>query len=159
MMSRFFCLVSLSLITLFACGCADKPLSGGKYVLSQVGISQDDCNILKDDLKDGHEIEVTVNDSTITINIADDVTPPAGTILGGKFTAFASKDSDLIPDTDCRDMWIKKLTGTILKKNVFTAVYEFSDKTISGADCADEEKIGYHPPRCTSAITFTATKK
>ena len=159
MMSRFFYLVSLALITLFAWGCSEKPLSGGTYVLSQVGITQDDCNILKDDLKEGHEIEVAVNDGTITINVADDVTPPTGTILGGKFTAFASKDADLIPNTDCHDMWIKKLTGTILKKNVFTAVYEFSDKTISGADCADEEKIGFHPPRCTTAMTFTATKK
>ena len=156
---RFLRWVPFVLIALASWGCSDKPLSGGTYVLSQVGITQDDCNILKDELKEGHEIEVTVNDSTITINVADDVTPPTGTILGGKFTAFASKDADLIPNTDCHDMWIKKLTGTILKKNVFTAIYEFNDKTISGSDCADEEKIGFHPPRCTSTITFTATKK
>ncbi len=159
MIFRSFSWALMVLVALAAWGCTDKPLSSGTYVLSQVGIAQDDCNILKDDLKDGHEIEVTVDDSTITINVADDVTPPVGTIIGGKFTAFASKDSDLIPNTDCRDMWIKRVSGSLVKKGVFTGVYEFSDKTISGADCADEEKIGFHPPRCTTTMTFTATKK
>ena len=158
MMSRFFCLVSVVMITLFACGCTEKPLSGGTYVLSRVGFSQDECN-MKETFSDKHEITLTVNDNTVTIDMAGDVTPLTGMLISGKFTAFSSKADDVIPDTDCRDMWIKNLTGTLLKKNVFTAVYEFNDKTVSGADCSDEEKIGFYPPRCTSTITFTATKK
>lgn len=158
MIFRSLSLVFVTLIALAAFGCTDKPLSSGTYVLSQVGFSQDECN-MKDSFSEKHEITLTVDDNTVTVDMAGDVTPLKGMLIGGKFTVFSSKTDDVIPDTDCRDMWIKKLTGTLLKKNVFTAVYEFSDKTISGTDCSDEEKIGFHPPRCTSTITFTATKK
>jgi hypothetical protein len=65
----------------------------------------------------------------------------------------------MIPDTDCRDKWIKKMTGTLVGKDVFTGTYEFSDKTASGKDCNDENKIGFMPPSCTSTMTFTAMKK
>ena len=150
--------IAFALIALAACGCTDEKLSVGTYGLSQVSFSQDECNI-KENLPEGHEIEVTVADGRIRIYMAKDLTPPEGTIIGGKFTAFSSKDEDVIPETDCRDMWIKKLTGTLVSKGVFTGVYEFSEKTLSGRDCADEEKIGFHPPRCTSTVTFTATKK
>lgn len=155
---RILSVFSIALIALVVCGCTDKPLSSGTYVLSQVGFSQDECN-MKDSFSEKHEITLTVEDNMVTVDMAGDVTPLKGTLIGGKFTAFSSKADDVIPDTDCRDMWIKNLTGTLLKKNVFTAVYEFNDKTVSGADCSDEEKIGFYPPRCTSTITFTATKK
>jgi len=158
MMFRILSLVSIALIALAVCGCSEKPLSSGTYVLSQVGFSQDECN-MKDSFSEKHEITLTVEDNTVTVDMAGDDTLLKGMLIGGKFTAFSSKTEDVIPDTDCRDMWIKNLTGTLLKKNVFTAVYEFSDKTISGDDCSDEEKIGFHPPRCTTTMTFTATKQ
>lgn len=139
-------------------GCSDKPLSSGNYVLSQIGFSQDDCNV-KEYFNEGHEIDVIVKDSTVTIHMAQDLTPPTGAILGDTFMAVALKDGDVIPDTDCRDMWIKKVTGKVVRKNVFAGTYEFTDKALSGNDCADEEAIGFHPPICTSTVTFTATKK
>ena len=114
---------------------------------------------MKDYLHEGHEIKVTVKDNAVTIDVAEDVTPPKGTIVGDTFTASASKDSDMIPDTDCRDKWIKKMTGTLVGKDVFTSTYELSDTTVSGTDCNDESKIGFHPPSCTSTMTFTATKE
>ena len=148
----------VSLLFLAFCGCSDKPLSSGSYVLSQVSFSQDECN-MKEYLKDGHEIKVTMNEDSVTIHVADDQTPLMGTIFGGKFMAVSMNYDDTIPDTDCRDMWVKRLAGNLVRKNVFTGTYEFSDKTLSGSDCADEEKIGFHPPVCTSSVTFTATKK
>ncbi len=146
------------LLFLACCGCSDKPLSSGNYVLSQVSFSQDDCNV-KEYFNEGHEIDVIVKDSMLKIYMAKDLTPPTGAILGDKFMAVASRDGDVIPDTDCRDMWIKKVTGKMVQKNVFAGTYEFTDKALSGDDCADEEAIGFHPPICTSTVTFTATKK
>lgn len=148
---------AITLMALAVFGCSDKPLSSGNYVLSQVSFSQDECG-MKEYLGEGHEIKVTVDDNTVTIDVADDQTPLAGSIFGSKFTAVSLKYDDTVPDTDCRDMWVKRLTGNLVRKNVFTGTYEFSDKTLSGADCADEEKIGFHPPVCTSNVTFTATK-
>ena len=145
-------------ILLIFFGCTDEKLSSGTYRLSQVGFSQDDCNV-KEYFNEGHEIDVTVKDNIVKVYMAKDLTPPTGAILGESFMAVASKDGDVIPDTDCRDMWVKKLTGKLVQKNVFTGTYEFTDKALSGNDCADEEKIGFHPPICTSTVTFTATKK
>ena len=150
--------IPLILIALAVCGCTDEKLSGGAYRLAQVSFSQDECNI-KENLPEGHEIELTVKDSTVTVYMAKDLTPPKGAILGDSFMAVASKDGDLIPGTDCRDMWLKKLTGKLVQKNVFAGTYEFTEKALSGSDCADEEKIGFHPPICASTVTFTATKK
>ena len=153
-----FGMIVAVMLALSGFGCSDKPLSSGTYVLSQVSFSQDECNI-GDNITDGDEIDVTVNESKVNVYMAKDLTPPTGAILGDSFMAVASKDSDVIPETDCRDMWIKKVTGKLVRKSVFTGVYEFTDKTLSGNDCADEEKIGFHPPLCTSTVTFTATKK
>ena len=150
----------MALMVLAVLGCSDKPLSSGTYVLSQVSFSQDDCNSnVKEYFNEGHEIDVIVKDSMLKIYMAKDLTPPTGAILGDKFMAVASRDGDVIPDTDCRDMWIKKVTGKMVQKNVFAGTYEFTDKALSGDDCADEEAIGFHPPICTSTVTFTATKK
>ena len=158
-MKRFrFGSVAVALIVVIGLGCTDEKLSSGTYRLSQVGFSQDDCNV-KENFNEGHEIDVTVKDSMVAIYMAKDLTPPTGAILGDTFMAVASRSSDVIPDTDCRDMWIKKVTGKLVKKNVFTGTYEYTDKALSGADCADAEKIGFHPPLCTSTVTFTATKK
>ena len=150
--------IVFALISLIGLGCSEEKLPGGTYRLSQVGFSQDECGI-QEILPEGHEIDVTVMDSTVKIYMAKDLTPPTGAILGESFMAVASKDGDMIPDTDCRDMWVKKVTGKVVRKGVFTGTYEFIDKTVSGADCADEEKIGFPPPMCTSTVTFTATKK
>lgn len=149
---------ALVLAALAVYGCSDGKLSGGTYKLSQVSFSQDDCN-LKGDIPEGHEIEVTVAEGTVKVYMAKDLSPPAGTIMGASFTAFSTKLEDTIPETNCRDMWIKKVTGKLVNKNTFTGVYEYTDKTVSGDDCADEEKIGFHGPVCTSTMTFTATKK
>ena len=158
-MKRFrFGLIAVALVVLIGFGCTDEKLTSGTYRLSQISFSQDDCNV-KENFNEGHEIDVTVKDSTVTIYMAKDLTPPTGAILGDTFMAVASRNSDVIPDTDCRDMWMKKVTGNLVKKNVFTGTYEYIDKAVSGADCADEEKIGFHPPMCTSTVTFTATKK
>ena len=147
------------LTALIVCGCSDEKLPSGTYRLSQVNYSpQDECNVKKIILE-GHEIDVTVKDNIVKVYMAKDLTPPTGAILGDAFMAVASKSNDPIPGADCRDMWVKKLTGKLVRKNVFTGTYEFSQKTISGNDCADEEKIGFHPPMCTSTVTFTATKK
>jgi major membrane immunogen (membrane-anchored lipoprotein) len=150
--------IAVVLIVLVCCGCSDKTLSSGTYRLSHISIIQDECN-MKDYLIVDHEIKVTVKDNAVTIDVAEDVTPPTGTIVGGDFTASASKDPDMIPNTDCRDKWIKKMTGTLVGKDLFTGTYEFSDKTVSGTDCNDENKIGFVPPSCTSTMTFTAMKK
>ena len=150
--------IALAMIALAVCGCSDEKLSSGTYRLSQISFSQDDCNV-RETLVEGHEIDVTVKDSTVTIYMAKDLTPPTGAILGDSFMAVSSRQNDLIPDTDCRDMWIKKVTGKLVRKNVFAGTYEFTDKTLSGNDCADEEAVGFHPPVCTSTVTFTATKK
>ena len=157
---KFFRLGSITvvLIVLVGCGCSDKTLSSGTYRLSHISIIQDECNI-KDSFPEGHEIKVTVKDNAVTIDVAEDVTPPTGTIVGGAFTAWSSKDPDMIPDTNCQDKWIKKMTGTLVRKGVFTGVYEFIDKTVSGTDCTDESTIGFYPPSCTSTMTFTAMKK
>ena len=150
--------IPMMLIALAVCGCTDEKLSSGAYKLSQVSFSQDDCNI-RSDIPEGHEIEVTVADGKVRIYMAKDLTPPEGTIVSNSFTVFSTKIEDTIPGTNCRDMWIKKVTGKLVQKGVFTGTYEYSDKTLSGNDCADEEKIGFHPPMCTSTVTFTATKK
>ena len=150
--------IAFALISLIGLGCSDGKLSSGAYRLSQVSFSQDECDV-KEFLKEGHEIDVTVQDNIVKVYMAKDLTPPTGAILGERFMAVASKDGDVIPDTDCRDMWVKKVTGKVVRKGVFTGAYEFIDKTVSGADCTDEEKIGFHPPMCTSTVTFTATKK
>lgn len=152
-----FSLFALALVIVSGSACTDEKLSSGTYRLSQVSFSEDECNI-KENIAEGHEIELAVNDNAVMIYISKDLTPPNGTIIGKTFMAFASTENDLIPGTNCRDMWIKKITGTIIKKGVFTGVYEFNDRTIAGADCAEEENIGFHPPRCTSTMTFTATK-
>ena len=146
------------LIVLVCCGCSDKTFSSGAYKLSHISIIQDECN-MKDYLIVGHEIKLTVKGNAVTIDWAEDVTPLTGTIVENTFTASASKDSDMIPDTDCRDKWSKKITGTLVRKGVFTGAYEFSDKTVSGEDCNDENIIGFQPPSCTSTMTFTAMKK
>jgi major membrane immunogen (membrane-anchored lipoprotein) len=150
--------IAVVLIVLVCCGCSDKTLSSGTYRLSHISIIQDECN-MKDYLIVGHEIKVTVKDNAVTIDWAEDATPLTGTIVGDTFTASASKDADMIPDTDCRDKWLKKITGTLVTKDSFTGTYEFNDKTISGKDCNDESQIGFMPPSCTSTMTFTATKK
>ena len=150
--------IAVVLIVMIGFGCTDEKLSSGTYRLSQVGFSQDDCNV-KEYFNEGHEIDVTVKDNIVKVYMAKDLTPPTGAILGESFMAVASKDGDVIPDTDCRDMWVKKVTGKLVQKSVFTGAYEFTDKTLSGNDCTDEEKIGFHPPICTSTVTFTATKK
>lgn len=150
--------IALAMIAMAVIGCTDEKLSGGAYRLSQVSFSQDDCNI-KDDLPEGHEIDVTVMDGTVKIYMSKDLTPPTGAILGDAFMAVSTKDGDVIPGTDCRDMWVKKVTGKLVQKGVFAGTYEYIDKTLSGNDCSDEEMIGFHPPMCTSTVTFTATKK
>ena len=150
--------IAVALIVLVGFGCTDEKLSSGTYKLSQVSFSQDDCNV-KEVLKEGNEIDVTVQDNIVKVYMAKDLTPPTGAILGDGFMAVASKDGDVIPGTDCRDMWVKKLTGKLVQKNVFAGTYEFTEKALSGSDCTDEEKIGFHPPRCTSTVTFMATKK
>lgn len=150
--------IAVALMVLVGFGCTDEKLSSGTYRLSQVSFSQDDCNV-KEYFNEGHEIDVAVKDNIITVYMAKDLTPPTGAILGDGFMAVASKDGDVIPDTDCRDMWVKKLTGKLVQKNVFAGTYEFADKVLSGNDCADKEKIGFHPPICTSTVTFTAKKK
>lgn len=139
-------------------GCSDKGFTTGDYTLSQINFTKDECN-LKEYFPDGHQIKLTVAGNTITVSVADDITPPKGTITGESFTAWVTKTDDTIPDTNCQDKWIKKMTGTVTKKNTFSGTYEFSDETLSGSDCSDAEKIGYTPPRCTSTMTFTATKK
>ena len=156
-MARQACIFA-ALIFLGAFGCSDKTLTSGAFVLSQVCFTRDECSI-RGNITDGHEIDVTVTDNTVTVYMAKDLTPPRGTILGDTFTAWSSKDRDVIPRTDCRDMWIKKVTGKLVRKNAFTGVYEFTDRTISGNDCAHENRIGFHPPMCTSSVTFRATKK
>ena len=150
--------IAVALLMLAGFGCTDEKLSSGAYRLSQISFSQDDCNV-KEYFNEGHEIDVIVKDSTVTIHMAQDLTPPTGAILGDTFMAVALKDGDVIPDTDCRDMWIKKVTGKVVRKNVFAGTYEFTDKALSGNDCADEEAIGFHPPICTSTVTFTAARK
>ena len=150
--------VTVVLIVLVGCGCSDKTLSSGTYELSHISIIQDECN-MKDYLIVGHEVKVTVKNKAVTIDWAEDVTPLTGTIDGKDFIASASKNSDMIPDTNCQDKWIKKISGTLTEKGVFTGVYEFNDKTVSGTDCNDENQIGFTPPSCTSTMTFTATKK
>ena len=150
--------IAVALIALVGFGCTDEKLSSGTYRLSQVSFSQDDCNV-KEYLKEGHEIDVTVKDRTVTVYMAKDLTPPTGAILGDGFMAVASKDGDLIPGTDCRDMWLKKLMGKLVQKNVFAGTYEFTEKALSGNDCTDEGAIGFHPPICTSTVTFTASKQ
>lgn len=149
--------IAVALIVLIGCG-GDKTLSSGTYVLSQINFTQDECSI-KEYLPAGHEIKVTVSGNAIAISVADDITPPKGTISGVSFTAWSLGSSDTIPDTDCQDKWSKKMTGTVIKKDVFNGVYEFSDETVSGTDCGDESKIGFTPPVCKSTMTFTATKK
>jgi major membrane immunogen (membrane-anchored lipoprotein) len=138
-------LITVVLIILIGCGCSDKTLSSGTYKLSHISIIQDECN-MKDYLIVGHEVKVTVKNKAVTID-------------GKDFIASASKNSDMIPDTNCQDKWIKKISGTLTEKGVFTGVYEFNDKTVSGTDCNDENQIGFTPPNCTSTMTFTATKK
>ena len=150
--------IAVVLIVLVGFGCSSKTLSSGTYKLSHISIIQDECK-MKDYLLVGHEIKVTVTDKAVTIDWAEDATPLTGTIVGKDFTASASKDSDMIPDTNCQDKWIKKITGTLTEKGVFTGVYEFKDTTVSGKDCNDENQIGFTPPSCTSTMTFTATKK
>jgi len=146
--------LALSLVA----SCSDQSLSSGTYRLSQVNFSRDECNI-SDKIPEGHEIDVRVVDSKIMIYMLKDLTPPAGTMIGGTFTAFSTREADIIPKTDCRDMWIKKVTGKVVQKNVLAGTYEFIDKPLSGNDCADEEKIGFHGPICTSSVTFRATKR
>ena len=150
--------IAVVLIVLIGCGGGDKTLSSGAYVLSQINFTQDECKI-KDYLPAGHEIKVTVSGSAVVISVADDISPPTGTISGDSFSAWSLMNSDTIPDTDCQDKWSKKMTGTMIKKGVFNGVYKFSDDTVSGADCGDESKIGFKPPGCKSTVTFTATKK
>ena len=141
------------------CGCSDGKLAAGTYVLSGVNVVRDDCNVMKGKVADGGEIDVTVAGGDVAVYMARDLTPPRGAFFGGAFTAWSAKDADMIPGTNCRDMWVKKLTGTVVRKGKFTGVYEFSDRAVSGSDCADEAKIGFRPPMCTSVVTFTATKK
>jgi hypothetical protein len=156
---RFIRLGAIAVVLIALIGCdGDKTLSSGAYVLSQINFTQDECNI-KDYLPVGHEIKVTVSGKTVAISLADDITPPKGTISDDSFTAWSLKNSDTIPGTDCQDKWSKKMTGTVIKKGVFNAVYEFSDEMVSGTDCGDESKVGFKAPACKSIVTFTATKK
>jgi len=149
-------LVAVVMIALV--GCSDKSLTSGAYTLSQINFTKDECN-LKEYFPEGHQIKLTVAGNTITVSVADDITPPAGTMTGDSFTVWVTKTDDTIPDTNCQDKWFKKMTGTVTKKNTFSGTYEFTDETLSGSDCSDEGKIGYKPPKCTTTMTFTATKK
>ena len=139
-------------------GCSDKGLTSGAYTLSQINFTKDECK-LKEYFSEGHQIKLTVAGNTVTVWVADDTTPPTGIITGDSFTVWVTKTDDTIPDTNCQDKWVKKMTGTVIKKNTSSGVYDFSSETISGSDCSDKGKIGYKPPKCTSTMTFTATKK
>jgi hypothetical protein len=153
-------LVSMAvvLIVLAGHGCAEKKFSSGTYTMSQITFAKDECN-LKEAFSEGSEIQVMITDKAIAISFGQEATLPRGTIIGNSFTALAAKDSDTIPGTNCEDKWSKKMTGTLTRENVFTGAYEFSDETVKGTDCSDEGKIGFKPPKCTTTITFTATKK
>ena len=149
--------IAVGLIILICCGCSDKTiLSGGTYKLSHISIVQDECH-MKDYFVEGHEIKVTLKDKFITIDWDEDATPLTGTIAGKDFIVSSSKDEDVIPDTDCQDKWRKKITGTLVGKDGLTGTYEFSDTTVRGKDCNDENKIGFTPPSCKTTMTFTAT--
>jgi hypothetical protein len=157
---KFIKLVSIAvvLIALAGTGCSDKKLSSGTYTMSKITFTEDECN-LQEDFAEGAEILLTIKDKAIMISFSEEKTPPTGTITDNSFTALASKKSDTIPDTNCEDNWSKKMTGTFTQKNVFRGTYEFIDETVQGTDCLDVDKIGFPPPRCTSFMTFTATRK
>ena len=150
--------IAVVMIALAGYGCSDKKLSSGTYTMSQINFTEDEC-YLQEALSEGTEIHVTIKDKAITISFGDEQTPHTGTISDNSFTALAAKESDTIPDTNCEDKWSKKMTGTLTRENVFTGAYEFSEETVKGTDCSDESKIGFKPPRCTTTMTFTATKK
>jgi hypothetical protein len=153
-----FVLIAAALIALGGYGCSDTKLSSGTYTISQVSFTEDEC-YLQEDMADGAELHVTIKDKTITVSFSEEQTPPTGTITDNSFIALAAKDSDTIPDTNCEDKWSKKMTGTFTQKNVFRGTYEFIDETVQGSDCRDAEQIGFYPPKCTSFMTFTATRK
>ncbi len=150
--------IAVVLIAITGYGCSDKKLSSGTYTMSQITFTEDEC-YLQEGIPEGTEIHVTIKDTAITVSFGEEKTPPTGMITDNSFTALASKDSDTIPDTDCEDKWSKKMTGTFTQKNVFRGTYEFIDETVKGDDCQDEDQIGFWPPKCTSYMTFTATRK
>jgi hypothetical protein len=150
--------IAVLLIMLAGYGCSDKKLSSGTYTLSKITFTEDEC-YLEEVIPEGTEIRVTIKDKTITISFSEEQTPHTGTISDNSFTALAAKESDIIPDTNCEDKWSKKMTGTFTQKNVFSGTYEFIDETVKGSDCRDAEQIGFYPPKCTTFMTFTATRK
>lgn len=155
---RLLRLALAAVVMIALVGCSDKPFSSGTYALSQINFTKDECSI-KEYFPAGHQIKLTTSGSAVTVSMADDKTPPAGTLKGDSFMAWVSKSGDVIPGTNCQDKWFKKVTGTAGNKNTFSGVFEFTDETISGSDCNDANKIGFMPPKCTSTMTFTATKK